>query len=53
MARTNKDTPIIRNCITCGKRFKLAKRDVVNCATCTRRAREAKEAKEVERRRYL
>jgi hypothetical protein len=41
MARTNQNKPIRRECVVCHKVFRLAKRDVTRCATCSRKAREA------------
>ena len=47
MAKTDQSKPIRRECIVCHKVFRLAKRDVKRCATCSRKAREAiKRAKE-------
>jgi len=47
MAKTDQSKPIRRECVVCHKIFRLAKRDVKRCATCSRKAREAvKRAKE-------
>ena len=32
--------PIVRNCILCSKKFRLAKREVTRCARCVRLSRE-------------